>query len=76
MPFFEAALSHRQCIGPLSVPQKRTLLKYGLGIGRSGPADQFTGLNHLLETGRIDPGHQVLPMGVGAGWSKPVRSSR
>ncbi|MFJ7125775.1 ketoacyl-ACP synthase III family protein [Streptomyces sp. NPDC098101] len=68
VPFFGADLAHKQCIGPLGVPEERTLLEYGLGIGHLGPGDQFAGLSHLLETGRIDTGDRVLLVGVGAGF--------
>ncbi|MEU3754215.1 ketoacyl-ACP synthase III family protein [Streptomyces olivoreticuli] len=69
VPFFGADLSHKQCIDPLGIPEDRTLLDYGLGIGHLGPGDQFAGLSHLLETGRVGAGDRVLLVGVGAGFA-------
>ncbi|MEU6094319.1 ketoacyl-ACP synthase III family protein [Streptomyces sp. NPDC047079] len=68
VPFFGADLAHKQCIDPLGIPEEVTLLDYGLGIGHLGPGDQFAGLDHLIETGRVRAGDRVLLVGVGAGF--------
>ncbi|MYW47048.1 3-oxoacyl-ACP synthase [Streptomyces sp. SID161] len=68
-PFFGADLSHKQCLDPIGVPEERSLLDYGLGVGHLGPGDQFAGLSHLLDTGRLAPRDRVLLVGVGAGFT-------
>jgi len=69
VPFFGAELARLQCIEPLGLRPGQTLLEFGLGTGHLGAGDQFAGLAHLLEEGRLRAGDRVLLVGVGAGFS-------
>ena len=46
-----------------------TTTDWGLRTGHMGAGDQFGGLTHLLETGKVRPGDRVLLSGAGAVWN-------
>jgi 3-oxoacyl-[acyl-carrier-protein] synthase-3 len=70
VPHFGRNLITRQCLEPLGITDLgRTTWDFARQVGHLGPADQFAGLNHLAETGRLRPGQSVLLFGVGGGFS-------
>ncbi|WP_245975572.1 ketoacyl-ACP synthase III family protein [Amycolatopsis palatopharyngis] len=56
------------------IDRDRTLWSWSRGVGHLGAGDQFAGIAHLLESGRLRPGQRVMLMGVGGGftWSAAV----
>lgn len=48
---------------------KTTLWDFGRTIGHAGASDQFLGLAHLWQSGRLRPGQKILLVGAGAGFS-------
>ncbi len=56
------------------IDRARTLWSWSRGVGHLGAGDQFAGLAHLVETGRVRPGQRVMLMSVGGGftWSAAV----
>jgi 3-oxoacyl-[acyl-carrier-protein] synthase-3 len=59
---------------PFQIDPDRTTWSWGRTIGHLGAADQFAGLAHLAESGRLSAGQRVVVFGVGAGftWSTAV----
>jgi 3-oxoacyl-[acyl-carrier-protein] synthase III len=56
----------------LGVADERTTWHYARTTGHLGPGDQFAGLAHLVETGRVAPGDRVMLFGGGAGYTCTV----
>jgi len=54
---------------PLGVDPDRTAWDWGRGVGHLGAGDQFAGLAHLLDSGRLRPGQRCAMIGVGGGFS-------
>jgi 3-oxoacyl-[acyl-carrier-protein] synthase-3 len=54
---------------PLGLDLARTTWEWGRRTGHVGAADQLTGLAHLIESGQAGPGHRVMLIGIGAGFS-------
>ncbi len=52
----------------LGIDRSTTTYDWGQDIGHCGGADQLLGLNHLIETGRPQPGDKIVAMGVGVGF--------
>lgn len=53
----------------LGIDRSRTTWDWGREVGHLGGGDQIAGLNHLLETGSVNPGDKVVLVGTGGGWS-------
>lgn len=51
----------------LGLTMEDTTWEFGAGIGHLGVSDQFVALDHLLATGALAPGDNVLLVGLGAG---------
>lgn len=58
-------LTEQFLLEPLGIPMERTTWQFGRGIGHTGASDQLLSLNHLLLTGRLEPGDHVLLAGAG-----------
>jgi 3-oxoacyl-[acyl-carrier-protein] synthase-3 len=69
VPNFGRELLHKDCLDPLGIDIGRTTWEWGREVGHSGTADQFGGLNHLVESGRLRPGDRVLVLSVGGGFN-------
>ncbi|MEU8080907.1 ketoacyl-ACP synthase III family protein [Catellatospora citrea] len=70
MPNFGFELLRDECLRPLGdVEHARTTWDWGRQIGHAGAADQFGGLNHLLETRQVAPGDRVMIVSVGGGFN-------
>lgn len=56
---------------PLGLDVDSTAWELGRTTGHVGTADQLTGLNHLIEQGKVQPGERVMLLGIGYGffWS-------
>jgi len=54
-------------LGPLGVALKSTTWEYGSTVGHAGAGDQVISFDHLLETGELGPGAQLLMLSVGPG---------
>ncbi|MEU6094318.1 ketoacyl-ACP synthase III family protein [Streptomyces sp. NPDC047079] len=54
---------------PYKIDVERTVWDWGRRTCHIGGGDQFAGLTHLLESGQLQPGDQVLVVGVGIGFS-------
>jgi len=54
---------------PYDIDPARTTLEWSRTIGHLGAGDQFAGLGHLVDTGQAKPGHRIVLVGVGAGYS-------
>ncbi|MET8560992.1 ketoacyl-ACP synthase III family protein [Streptomyces flaveolus] len=60
----------RNCVmEPLGLDVSRSQWEFGRGIGHASASDQLIALEHLLSTGRLDPGDHVLLFGGAPGWS-------
>jgi 3-oxoacyl-[acyl-carrier-protein] synthase-3 len=46
----------------------RTTYDWGLDYGHMGNCDQFAGINHLYETGRLKSGDRLITIGAGIGF--------
>jgi 3-oxoacyl-[acyl-carrier-protein] synthase-3 len=59
---------------PFDIDAATTTWSWGRTVGHLGAADQFAGLAHLAESGRLAAGQRVVVFGVGAGftWSSAV----
>ena len=55
--------------GPLGIDPDRSTWPWSRGIGHLGAGDQFAGVGHLVDSGRLRPGQRCLLLGVGAGFS-------
>jgi len=53
----------------LGIPAERTTYEWGRDIGHVGGADQLLGLDHLVESGRLEPRQRVLLIGAGMGFT-------
>ncbi|MEU3985270.1 ketoacyl-ACP synthase III family protein [Streptomyces sp. NPDC026672] len=53
---------------PLGLPLSRSGFDFGKGVGHIGGADTFIALEHLIRTGEVGPGDNVLLMSHGPGW--------
>jgi 3-oxoacyl-[acyl-carrier-protein] synthase III len=49
---------------PLGIPMDKTTWQFGRGIGHTGASDHWLSLNHLLITGQLAAGDQVLLAGA------------
>jgi len=63
------ALTDWYALEELGVDESRTTWDWGRHAGHLGAGDQFAGLAHLLETGRVGPGDRVLLNGAGTGFA-------
>jgi 3-oxoacyl-[acyl-carrier-protein] synthase III len=54
--------------GALGIDPATTPYEWGRDFGHMGGGDQLIGLNHLMETGRPQPGDLVVTVGVGLGF--------
>ncbi|MBO0869095.1 MAG: ketoacyl-ACP synthase III family protein [Micromonosporaceae bacterium] len=68
-PNFGWDLLHQQCLGPLGLDATRTTWAWGSEIGHAGTTDQFGGLHHLAQSGRLEPGQRVLLISIGGGFN-------
>ena len=50
---------------PLGIPLDRTTWQFGRGVGHCGGSDQWLSVNHLLVTGQLAAGDQLLLAGGG-----------
>jgi len=69
VPNFGRELLHKDCLDPLGIEIERTTWEWGREVGHSGTADQFGGLNHLAESGRLRPGDRIMVLSVGGGFN-------
>jgi len=54
---------------PYGIDPARTTWEWSRTVGHLGAGDQFAGLSHLVDTGRLRPGQRCVLIGVGAGYS-------
>ena len=69
VPNFGWELLHNECLEPLGIDASRTTWAWGANIGHAGASDQFGALNHLAESGQLQPGQRVLMVSVGGGFT-------
>jgi 3-oxoacyl-[acyl-carrier-protein] synthase-3 len=62
-------LLYDQVLDPLGVDIDRSTWRLGAQIGHAGAADQFVGLNHLVEEEKLTDGDRVLVVGLGGGFN-------
>jgi 3-oxoacyl-[acyl-carrier-protein] synthase III len=67
-PHLGRELLYEVCLDQLGIDLDRTTWHYGNQIGHAS-TDQFAGLNHLAETGRLRAGQRVVMVGVGGGFN-------
>ncbi|MGW9434229.1 3-oxoacyl-[acyl-carrier-protein] synthase III C-terminal domain-containing protein, partial [Streptomyces decoyicus] len=53
---------------PLGLPMSRSSFDYGKSVGHVGGADVFISLEHLVRTGEVTAGDNVLLVSQGPGW--------
>lgn len=53
----------------LGIPLERTNWEFGRRTGHIGTGDQFTGLHHLVTTGKTHKGDHILLLGGGTGYT-------
>ncbi|MEV7470084.1 ketoacyl-ACP synthase III family protein [Streptomyces kronopolitis] len=53
---------------PLGLPMSRSSFDYGRSVGHVGGADVFISLEHLVRTGEVTAGDNVLLVSQGPGW--------
>jgi 3-oxoacyl-[acyl-carrier-protein] synthase-3 len=58
-----AYLMDQVLLEPLGIPMDQTTWQFGRGIGHTGASDHWLSLNHLLVTGQLTAGDQVLLAG-------------
>ncbi len=68
-PFVGKALLADSFLRPLGGTPRHTLADLGLGIGHLGPADGCYALHHLVKENLLRPGHIVLVVGTGMGFT-------
>ncbi|MFD9908406.1 3-oxoacyl-[acyl-carrier-protein] synthase III C-terminal domain-containing protein [Streptomyces sp. NPDC059063] len=56
----------------LKIPSSRTTWDHYMTTGHIGPGDQFSGLAHLMDTGRCSSGDVILLIGEGIGFQMSV----
>lgn len=54
---------------PYDIEPERTTWEWSRTVGHLGAGDQFASLDHLVETGKAQPGQRIVMFGVGAGYS-------
>ncbi|MGY1456049.1 ketoacyl-ACP synthase III family protein [Streptomyces sp. SS8] len=54
---------------PFGIDPSRTAWEWSRTVGHLGAGDQFASLDHLVVSGRAEPGDNCLLVGVGAGYS-------
>lgn len=57
----------KRWMASLERPLADSTWEYGRGIGHVGSSDQVIALDHLIATGELEPGDDMLWMGVGPG---------
>lgn len=67
-PHLGRDLLYEVCLDPLNIDLDRTTWQFGMQIGHAS-TDQFAGLNHLAEEGKLSPGERVLMVSVGGGFN-------
>ncbi|WP_167473063.1 ketoacyl-ACP synthase III family protein [Nocardia arthritidis] len=74
LPHFGRRRLMSSYLRPLGIDIERTNWRSGRAIGHLGACDQFVGLEHFAQTGRLRAGTRGLVMGVGSGfsWSSAV----
>ncbi|MFF3408862.1 ketoacyl-ACP synthase III family protein [Streptomyces sp. NPDC002742] len=63
------ALMQWDYLDAFGIDEARTTWDWGRQVGHIGAGDQFGGLNHLVETGRLGVGDRVMLAGSGIGFS-------
>lgn len=74
LPNLGHGLLDEGCFQPYGIDAARSTWEFGRTVGHLGAADQFAGLDHLVESGRAQVGDRVLLVGAGGGftWSAAV----
>lgn len=54
---------------PLGIAIEKTQFDWSKNIGHLGAADQFAGLDHLINSGKLEAGQKVMLLSVGAGYT-------
>ncbi len=57
----------QRCVAALGLPMSRSTWEFGSRVGHCGASDQFLALDHLVSTGELGPGDNVLMLGTGPG---------
>ncbi|SDT78874.1 ketoacyl-ACP synthase III family protein [Actinoplanes derwentensis] len=69
LPHFGLRRLTSSYLRPWNLQPEVTTWEWARTVGHLGSGDQFSGLNHLVESGVLRPGERVLLAGVGAGYS-------
>jgi 3-oxoacyl-[acyl-carrier-protein] synthase-3 len=64
---FSRTMVEERCMAALGLPLSQSVWEYGRSIGHLGASDHVVALEHLLETGAVDPGDNLLLISVGPG---------
>lgn len=64
----DARMIEQMKMQPLGLPMSRSTWDYGKTVGHMGACDMAVTLNHLVTTGRLAPGDNILMTTSGAGW--------
>jgi 3-oxoacyl-[acyl-carrier-protein] synthase III len=64
---FSREMVEQRAMAPLGFPLSMSTWDHGRTIGHLGASDQIVSLDHLLSTGQLRPGDNLLMMGVGPG---------
>ncbi|MFF4485241.1 ketoacyl-ACP synthase III family protein [Streptomyces sp. NPDC001544] len=68
-PNFGRTMLRQEVLMPLGLGADRTVFEWARETGHVGATDQFGGLEHLVRSGRLEPGHRVLLCGIGLGFN-------
>jgi 3-oxoacyl-[acyl-carrier-protein] synthase-3 len=69
LPHAGRIVLRREYFLALDIEEARSTWAWGRTIGHIGAGDQISGLNHLVETGALNPGDYCVLLGVGAGFT-------
>ncbi|MGW2635602.1 ketoacyl-ACP synthase III family protein [Streptomyces sp. NPDC001348] len=68
-PNFGRTMLRQEVLMPLGLDAGRTVSEWARETGHVGATDQFGGLEYLVRSGRLEPGHRVLLTGIGLGFN-------
>ncbi|WP_237048011.1 ketoacyl-ACP synthase III family protein [Lentzea guizhouensis] len=54
---------------PYDIEPERTTWEWSRTVGHLGAGDQFASFDHLVQSGKAEPGQRIVMVGVGAGYS-------
>ncbi|MCY0941368.1 ketoacyl-ACP synthase III family protein [Streptomyces antarcticus] len=64
---YSREIVEQRCMAALGLPMEKSTWDFGRTVGHLGASDQVISLDHLVNTGDLQPGDHLLMLGVGPG---------